>query len=176
MSMASLNVTQVQQPKAKQKPSLDTLVFTYSSSQDGVDENLLILFHGFGDTHIPFVKLAKSLKLPQTATLAIRAPELIPFLLEDDPQGFQWYPTYSPLGELLPNPNPSSTLEDLTRLLVHLVEECNWSSERIHLFGFGQGGSIATELGLQWNRTHRKDLGSVITVSGPLLSYPTTSL
>ncbi|KAG8836921.1 hypothetical protein FRC18_010449 [Serendipita sp. 400] len=74
--MASLNVTQVQQPKAKQKPSLDTLVFTYSSSQDGVDENLLILFHGFGDTHIPFVKLAKSLKLPQTATLAIRAPEL----------------------------------------------------------------------------------------------------
>ena len=28
-----------------------------------------------GDTHLPFGKLGRSFKLPQTATLALRAPE-----------------------------------------------------------------------------------------------------
>ena len=69
--------------------------FEYSPSDDGTDENLLILLHGLGifpppilhrstlithiglgDTHKPFARLGKSLKLPQTATLALRAPEL----------------------------------------------------------------------------------------------------
>ena len=49
--------------------------FSYAQSDDGVDENLLILLHGLGDTHAPFTNLGKQLKLPQTATLAIRAPE-----------------------------------------------------------------------------------------------------
>jgi len=49
--------------------------FSYTPSDDGVDENLLILLHGLGDTHVPFANLGKQLKLPQTATLALRAPE-----------------------------------------------------------------------------------------------------
>jgi hypothetical protein len=31
--------------------------------------------HTSGDTHVPFSKLGRSFKLPQTATLALRAPE-----------------------------------------------------------------------------------------------------
>lgn len=34
-----------------------------------------LLWTILGDTHIPFSKLGRSLKLPQTATLAIRAPD-----------------------------------------------------------------------------------------------------
>jgi hypothetical protein len=49
--------------------------FCYTPSNDDVDENLLVLLHGLGDTHAPFANLGKQLKLPQTATLAIRAPE-----------------------------------------------------------------------------------------------------
>ena len=49
--------------------------FSYAPSDDDVDENLLILLHGLGDTHVPFANLGKKLKLPQTATLALRAPE-----------------------------------------------------------------------------------------------------
>ena len=49
--------------------------FSYTPSDDGVDENLLILLHGLGDAHVPFANLGKQLKLPQTATLALRAPE-----------------------------------------------------------------------------------------------------
>lgn len=49
--------------------------FSYTPSNDGVDENLLILLHGLGDTHVPFANLGRQLKLPQVATLALRAPE-----------------------------------------------------------------------------------------------------
>jgi len=99
----------------------------------------------------------------------------IPFLDEDDPEAYQWYPTYDDLGELLTNPNPSSILQSLVTFLELLVAECSWQSSRIHLFGFAQGGSVAIELALLWSRLKGINLGSVITVTGPLLSYPTIS-
>lgn len=102
-------------------------------------------------------------------------------MLEDDPEGFQWYATYSPLGEFLTNPNPTDVLSSLLSFIRHLIEVCTWPSERIHLFGFGQGGTIAAELALKlWRESNtsqemdtRKKLGSVVTITGPLLSYPT---
>lgn len=81
-------------PRAKKAPTAKSIPvpFSYSPSDNGTDENLLILLHGLGmscmrdvcalvltfhpgDTHVPFGKLGQSFKLPQTATLAIRAPE-----------------------------------------------------------------------------------------------------
>lgn len=66
-------------PRPRKKPapkaSAIPVPFAYAPSDDGTDENLLILLHGLGDTHIPFGRLGRSLKLPQTATLAIRAGE-----------------------------------------------------------------------------------------------------
>ena len=73
------------------------------------------------------------------------------------------------------NPNPSPTLQSLVAFLELLVAECSWQSSRIHLFGFAQGGSVAVELALLWSRLKGANLGSVITVAGPLLSYPTAS-
>ena len=77
--------------KPRPKSSSIPVSFDYCPSDDGTDENLLILLHGLGafngifverlshiitgDTHIPFGKLGRSFKLPQTATLALRAPE-----------------------------------------------------------------------------------------------------
>jgi predicted esterase len=55
------------------------------------------------------------------------------------------------------------------------VEKCGWLSNQIHLFGFGQGGSVAAELALKyWRKSQEtQSLASVVTVCGPLLSYPT---
>ncbi|KAJ7056994.1 hypothetical protein C8F01DRAFT_1211126 [Mycena amicta] len=89
--------------------------FSYAASDDGTDENLLVLLHGLGDTHIPFFKLAKQLKLPQTAVLVLRAPEQIPFLYEE---AYAWYPSFDPLGELLPRPNPSSALDLMDKTIL----------------------------------------------------------
>ena len=47
--------------------------YMYRHSHDKIDTNLLILFHGAGDSHLPFHTFAKKMNLPQTATLSIHA-------------------------------------------------------------------------------------------------------
>lgn len=162
-----------------------------------------------GDTQIPFGKLGRQLHLPQTATLALRAPEQyvpltsslsaavltprsrIPFLYEE---AYQWYPSFDQLGDLIAHPNPTPALELMTKVVDHLINACGWPSHRIHFFGFAQGGTVAAEFALRFWRTelalHQKALpsaspgpasasstphafGSVVSVCGPLISYPT---
>ncbi|KAF7329778.1 Abhydrolase-2 domain-containing protein [Mycena kentingensis (nom. inval.)] len=158
-------------PRTKPVPSKTAIPvpFSYAPSDDGTDENLLVLLHGLGDTHTPFFKLGKQLKLPQTAVLALRAPDKIPFLYEE---AYAWYPSFDPLGELIPRPNPTPALDLLEKVLQHLREDCAWPTDHIHLFGFAQGGSVASEIGI---RLFRETLGSIVSISGPLLSYPTLS-
>lgn len=85
-------------------------------------------------------------------------------------------------------PNPSEALRLGTSLLDYLLNTCHWPPSwafflplitvwncsyvlirAIHLFGFGQGGSLAAELALRYPQT----LGSCVIVNGPLLSLPT---
>ncbi|KAI0691644.1 hypothetical protein C8Q76DRAFT_634461 [Earliella scabrosa] len=180
-------------PRVKTPPKTSAIPvpFVYTASDDGTDENLLILLHGLGDTQVPFGKLGRQLHLPQTATLALRAPEQIPFLYE---QAFQWYTSFDPLGELIEHPNPTPALELMEKVVDHLTKDCAWPVHRIHFFGFAQGGSVAAEFALKYWRAelsrHQKSLpstdgdsaqttggprsfGSVVSVCGPLLSYPT---
>ncbi|KIJ63641.1 hypothetical protein HYDPIDRAFT_113137 [Hydnomerulius pinastri MD-312] len=188
-------------PRTKKTPTTSNipLTFTYTPSDDGTDENLLILLHGLGDTHVPFAKLGRSLNLPQTAVLSLRAPEQIPFLYE---QAYQWYTSFDLLGELIDRPNPTPALNVMSAVLTHLTKDCAWPPNRIHLFGFAQGGSVAVESALAWWRQELvgvkmqpkieaaekqreeasekaeeiqspRALGSITTISGPLLSYPT---
>ncbi|KAI0713042.1 hypothetical protein C8T65DRAFT_707898 [Cerioporus squamosus] len=180
-------------PRTKPPPKSSAIPvpFVYNPSDDGTDENLLILLHGLGDNQIPFSKLGRQLHLPQTATLALRAPEQIPYLYE---QAFQWYTSFDPLGELIEHPNPTPALELMDKVIDHLTKDCAWPPHRIHFFGFAQGGTVAAEFALKYWRTqfslHQKSLpsaedsvsstatapgalGSVVSVSGPLLSYPT---
>ncbi|TFK31599.1 hypothetical protein BDQ12DRAFT_618622 [Crucibulum laeve] len=174
-------------PKTKAFP----VPFFYSPSDDGTDENLLILLHGLGDTHIPFSKLGMQLKLPQTAVLALRASEQVPFLYEES---YQWYQSFDDLGEMIERPNPTVGIDLLSKVVDYLVKECKWPPNRIHFFGFAQGGSMASEFGVHWWRQQLQStkvlpasgdsmstppvlsaLGSIISISGPLLSYPTLS-
>jgi predicted esterase len=158
--------------KAIPKQSAIGVPFEYAPSDDGTDANLLILLHGLGDTHKPFGQLGRQLKLPQTATLALGAPQQIPYL--DEP-AFQWYRSFDELGELVTAPDPTPALTLLNKVVMHLVTDCGWSPPEIHLFGFAQGGSVAAEFALSWWRTESTSFGSLVTLSGPLLSYPTPS-
>lgn len=128
--------------------------------------------------------MGSSLKLPQTAVLTLRAPVKIP-LMEDS---FEWYQTYLPLGDVVSNPDPTPAIGLLTDVLIHLIQDCGWKSHHMHIFGYGQGGTLAAELGIAWWRRHlslsgkKKTetgfgglFGSIISISGPLLSYPTLS-
>ncbi|KNZ75530.1 hypothetical protein J132_02470 [Termitomyces sp. J132] len=189
MSEIHLQETSHSSPRIKNAPSKTevSVPFSYSASDDGIDENLLILLHGLGDTHLPFSNLGRQLKLPQTAVLALRAPEQVPFLYED---AFQWYTSFDGLGGLIERPNPTPALNLLGKVVKHLIDGCGWPSHKIHLFGFAQGGSVAAEFGIEWWKLFRASrtpadlpssatkgtLGSIISISGPLLSYPTLSV
>ena len=47
---------------------------------------MLILFHGLGDTHLPFAKLGSQMNLPETACISVKALEPLPF----EPSSFHW--------------------------------------------------------------------------------------
>ena len=113
----------------------------------------------------------------------------IPYLYE---QAFQWYPSFDPLGDVLAHPNPTTAIDYMMKVLDHLVGDCAWPPHRIHLFGFAQGGSVAAESAQKWWRRtlqlqqqksdtmstqqqQQQPFGSVVSVGGPLLSYPTLS-
>lgn len=65
------------------------------------------------------------------------------------------------------------TLPPLLALLEHLTGACAWDPERIHLFGWGQAGTVVLELartfGIRSERNGNR-LGSATSICGPLLS------
>ncbi|KAF9956529.1 hypothetical protein BGZ72_002700 [Mortierella alpina] len=141
-------------PDRKPEPqsSCTSLKFKYRPSEDGVDENLVIFFHGLGDKIEPnFVKLAQSMQLPQTATCCIQAPTPVPYLEEE---GWQWFPSFNNLtGELLGPESPERMIQvkqlvrpALVKFLKHCINDCGFDSQRIILFGFSQGAQIALDL------------------------------
>lgn len=105
----------------------------------------------------------------------------------ESPDYFSWYNTFDPMFNPLPSPDPSATLRSLRELLTTLTsKEIGWDLTRIHLFGWGQGGTMALELAYSVGKEgisnadasgeKRKRLGSVVSVCGPLVSFPTASL
>jgi predicted esterase len=124
--------------------------FTFVNSPDGCDGNLLILLHGLGDNHKPFSKLAQTMALPQTAYLAINGPEVLPF-----DNSYSWFPSFQDDGEPIP---PDCTFTDDNRRVDGLIETrrvlrkvveamvaLGFSSERIVLLGFSQGGTACLD-------------------------------
>ena len=111
----------------------------------------------------------------------------IPYLEEE---AFQWYTSFDHLGELIQHPNPTPATELLSTVIEHLVKECGWPAHRIHLFGYAQGGTVAAEFGIKFWKEQLQEqqqstkisgsilsppgtsLGSIVSVSGPLLSWP----
>ncbi len=161
-------------PRVKPRPSTSKIPvpFFYCPSDDGTDENILILLHGLGDTHKPFSNLGRQLKLPQTAVLASPSEHRTRSrICTRMPFSGTIHSICS--GELVRYPNPTPALDLMKQVLRHLVDDCAWREDRVHLLGFAQGGSVAAEFGLKWWKEQKGKLGSIVSVGGPLLSYPT---
>lgn len=168
--MQSINVKQVAKPTLVKKPDPKKvkLSFDYTPSADGIDFNLLVLLHGLGDSKQPFTNLGKQLKLPQTATLSVQAPEPVPYM-----DGcFQWFPSFDMLtGDLLTPANPERmkgllrTRQMMDVLLQHMVD-CGFNPSQIFFFGFSQGGTVALD-SVCFGKI--RNLGGVVSISGYLL-------
>ncbi|KAF9216555.1 hypothetical protein BGZ59_009153 [Podila verticillata] len=169
-----LSLKQVDMSKYKKPEPSRTctdLKFQYQQSADGVDENLVIYFHGLGDKIEPsFTRLAASMQLPMTATCCVQAPTPVPYLEEE---GWTWYPSFNNLtGELLGPDSPERMLQmkqkvrpNLVSLVKHFVEKCGFESNKIFLFGFSQGGEVALDLAAFGGIP----LGGVISIGGYLM-------
>ncbi|KAF9303699.1 hypothetical protein BGZ74_003220 [Mortierella antarctica] len=143
------------------------LKFQYQCSADGVDENLVIFFHGLGDKIEPsFTRLAASLQLPMTATCCVQAPLAVPYLEEE---GWTWYPSFNNLtGEQSPErllQVKQKIRPNLVSLVKHFVDKCGFASHKIFLFGFSQGGEMALDLAAFGG----VPLGGVISIGGYLM-------
>ncbi|WVW85426.1 hypothetical protein I302_107464 [Kwoniella bestiolae CBS 10118] len=157
--------------------------FSYHPSPDGCDKNLLIMLHGLGDSKAPFFDLGKQLNLPSTAVLSLSAPDPIPLM---DHPSFSWYPTFTPTYDPLPldAQNPTTHIPKLRKLIQTLIsKEVGWTLRDIHLFGFGQGGTTALEVGLSIHQNPisqevdgDRRLGSIISICASLLTHPTSTL
>ncbi|OCF39108.1 hypothetical protein I317_07091 [Kwoniella heveanensis CBS 569] len=111
-----------------------------------------------------------------------------------DHPSFSWYPTLTPTYDPIPlsSQNPKKNLGSLRKLISALISpEVGWSCENIHLFGWGQGGSMVLELALdtgknaitttatkeQGEETHLNSrFGSAVSICAGLLTHPTTDL
>jgi predicted esterase len=142
--------------------------FIYESSLDGTDSNLLVLFHGLGDSPEPFASLGRRFALPQTAVLALQAPFPLPLDL-----GYCWFNFFGPDGiPIKPaksNPCRVKSMSECLVLLNSMLSCLNtsWKSREIFLFGFSQGGCVALEWAL--SRFPYEPFGGVVSVAGCVL-------
>ncbi|KAF9201757.1 hypothetical protein BGZ49_008032 [Haplosporangium sp. Z 27] len=157
--------------KVPPKASATKLKFEYQPSKDGVDENLVIFFHGLGDKIKPsFTRLAETLQLPNTATCCIQAPTPVPYLEEE---GWQWFPSFNNLtGELLGPDSPERMLQirqlvrpELISFIRHCKTHSGFEERKISLFGFSQGAEIALDLAAFGGF----NLRSVISIAGYMM-------
>lgn len=125
----------------------------FRHSADGVDENLLVLLHGFGDTHVAFAALGATLRLPQTAVLALRAPHPMPFGLD----GASWFESVDPdtlerwAAPLAPaqRRRRDGSLAAVARPLAAALSALAWPPDRVHLLGYGDGATVAVHAVLE---------------------------
>jgi predicted esterase len=146
--------------------------------------NLLILLHGAGDTHIPFDKFAQSIKLPQTATLALSAMgpiggECLPFQL-----GYTWfqemeYTTGTRLVDSQIQSNRIHAAEKVCNVLHAMIVQEGWIyPEQVFFFGYGTGAALAMQVCCMWSSFQgiQIPLGGAICVGGGIeVSAFTTS-
>jgi len=162
----------------KQKPEIAGWNFLYLESSDGVDENILIMLHGLGDSPNPYMQLAKNMQIPQTACLCLEAPEKLPFDLGHawfkgfdhtfEPLGFGYQPSVTGKEELDQQMRSLvATRRRLTALSAALADNWGWAPGRQLLLGFSQGGTAALDLALAGGR----EFAGVISVAGPLLHH-----
>ncbi len=134
----------------------------FSHSSDSWDEHLLLLLHGLGDTDTNFSTFGAKLQLPQTASLAIRAP--LPLL----DMGFTWFDVITAAGDVsLDSPDAIASLRETSRAMCLLVQRLHsqhaYPLRNIFILGYSQGGTVAL---CTLQSLGAVSIGGVISISG----------
>ncbi|KAK4565987.1 hypothetical protein LTR86_003836 [Recurvomyces mirabilis] len=136
---------------------------------------MLLLLHGLGDTQDSFVNLGKQLNLPETACVVVQGPQ---GLL--DLGGFHWG------DDIIFDSNGGGLDADAgfrqsTAMLKGLVEDdliakCEYKAREIMVFGFGQGGMAALNLGVDLHQSSTTEVNGIISIGAGLPSSAAAAL
>ena len=166
------------------KTKSNQLIFDRGISKSSHEnENLVLIFHGFGDSPGSFSQLPRNWKLEKTSYLLVPGCDIIPSEFSSstnsqskpvfswfdyfDPATYEWYEDCSSESSKSCTNNIKQHIDQLIR--IHLVNECGWQLEQIFLFGFSQGGTMALDY-LYWLNEEQKQasLGGVVAVSSQI--------
>ena len=124
--------------------------------------NVLILFHGLGDTKASFTTLGKQLALPETVCISLQGPRPLPF----DLGGYHWGDDIifnQVTGQMDYDTGFTKMTDIITSITERLVENCGYQPREIFMFGLGQGGMAA----LATITFLKEELGGAISIGGP---------
>lgn len=131
--------------------------------------NAIIFLPGLGDTSANFSGFAKALNLPDAVTITLQPPFPLPFPVGS---GFHWSDDLqvdTSSGSIdKDSPLTRSTSMMVSAILEVLIKKHHFSPPAIHLFGFGQGGSLALSVPLHDSLSGIDSLGGVISIGGSL--------
>ncbi|KAF2245990.1 alpha/beta-hydrolase, partial [Trematosphaeria pertusa] len=137
--------------------------------------NVLILLHGLGDTSASFMRLGQQLSLPETACIAVQAPNPLPF----DLGGYHWGDDIifdqNSGGMDMDTGFKASTRLVLDRIIQEgLIGKCGYRAREIMIFGYAQGGMVGLQAAAELDND---ELGGVISIGGMLsFSLPLKAL
>lgn len=137
-------------------------------------ENVLVLLHGDLDCPENFVRFGKALALPKTAVLALGAPldasGARALRRGERANARRWFTSVEEgTGEDARQRMVTEASGMVRRGLMRMRDERGWSLDRVHVFGFSDGGAVALDLASQM--TGKDRLGSCAVTCASLLPY-----
>ena len=137
-------------------------------------ENVLVLLHGDLDCPENFVRFGKALALPKTAVLALGAPldasGARTLRRGERANARRWFTSVEEgTGEETRQRMVTEASGMVRRGLMRMRDERGWSLDRVHVFGFSDGGAVALDLASQM--TGKDRLGSCAVTCASLLPY-----
>ena len=137
-------------------------------------ENVLVLLHGDLDCPENFVRFGKALALPKTAVLALGAPldasGRRAVRRGERARARRWFTSAEEgTGEDVRQRMVTEASGMVRRGLMRMRDERGWSLDRVHVYGFSDGGTVALDLASQM--TGKDRLGSCAVTCASLLPY-----
>ncbi|KIW18701.1 hypothetical protein PV08_02990 [Exophiala spinifera] len=149
--------------------------------------NVILFLPGLGDNATNFSSFPRALNLPDALTITLNPPFPLPVPLDPDGTSRSWSEDLhvdTATGSLDADPD-SSPVTRAVNLVAHdvirdtLVAKHAYRPDHIHLFGFGQGGSVALAVPLHASLSSSPSvtLGGVMAIGGvlPLDTLPSDS-
>ena len=130
--------------------------------------NVLLLFHGLGDTKASFTNFGKQIALPETVCISLQGPTPLPFGLA----GYHWGDDIT-FNQSTCDMDYDTGFTKMTNIMTtikeRLVDTCGYQPREIFMLGLGQGGMTA----LGTLASLKEELGGAISIGGRLPSTST---